>query len=64
MERFYLYLYGSDGMVAEKKEYQGAEALVNAAKEAQFEYPEIRGTDLMDLLVLHIVDGKLLHPAA
>ena len=64
MELFYLYLYGSDGMVAEKKEYQGGEARVNAAKEAQFEYSEIRGTDLMDLLVLHIVDGKLLHPAA
>ena len=64
-ETFALYLYGPDGFHGGKHYYEGEKALVEAAAAAAAsgDHPEIRGTDMLDRLVLHWKDGKLLHPA-
>ena len=64
-ETFALYLFGPDGFHGGKVFYEGEKALVEAAAAAVAtgDYPEIRGTDLLDRLVLHWKGGKLIHPA-
>jgi hypothetical protein len=64
-ETFVLYLYGSDGLHGGKTFYEGEKALVEAAAAAAAtgDYHEIRGTDLLDRLVLHWENGVLVHPA-
>ncbi len=56
MEILYLYVYPWDGGPADKTEHEGSQALVDSAHEAaqSGEYKEIRGTDRMDLMVLHM----------
>ena len=63
-ETFALYLYGSDGLHGGKTFYEGEKELLDAAAAAADtgDYPEIRGTDLLDRLVLHWKGGELLHP--
>lgn len=63
-ETFVLYLFGPDGKHGGKNYYEGGKALVEAAREAlkTGKYPEVRGTDMLDRLVLHIVDGGVRHP--
>ena len=58
-ETFLLYRFGPDGTHGGKELFEGEKALVEAAGE----FPEIRGTDLLDRLVLRIVDGKVIFPA-
>jgi len=63
-ETFALYLFGPDGFHGGKVFYEGEKALVDAAAAAVAtgDYPEIRGTDLLDRLVLHWKGGELLYP--
>jgi len=65
-ETFALYLFGPDGLHGGKLLYEGEKALVEGASAAlaSGDYPEIRGTDLLDRLVLHIVDGKVVFPVS
>jgi len=65
-ETFALYLFGPDGRHGGKVLHEGEKALVEAAASAlgSGDYPEIRGTDLLDRLVLHIVDGKVVFPVS
>ena len=64
-ETFALYLFRPAGLHGGKTFYEGEKALVEAAAAAAAtgDYHEIRGTDLLDRLVLHWKGGKLLHPA-
>jgi len=55
-EAFFLYAYPWNDGPAVKTEHKGAQALVESADKASKsgDYKEIRGTDLMDLMVLHM----------
>jgi hypothetical protein len=65
LETFVLYRFGPDGTYEAKEFFEGEKALVEAAGLAvgTGEFPEIRGTDLLDRLVLRIVDGEVVFPA-
>jgi hypothetical protein len=65
METFALYLFDAGGLHGGRTLYEGEAALVDAAAVAVAtgDYPEIRGTDLLDRLVLLWREGELLHPA-
>lgn len=65
---YFLYRYNRDGKHDGKHLYASALELVLKAREwmekplGGIEYPEIRGTDGLDRLVLHVIDGELVWP--
>ena len=63
-ETFALYLFNSDGFHDGKELFEGTKALCDAAMVAleTGEYSEIRATDLLDRMVLHIVGDEVVFP--